>query len=300
MKYKMPITAKQFEELGEKKKSNEQKDKMYEELKALGKLAENAVSEAVRKEYGAEYMQTDDTTDDELKARAEAEISQTDAAQKESLTRETDGKIEALQEKAAAENEALGERKAEIERRYDDAKKDASNEALKRGMGRSSVIMNLIKEYDGEKLGKVAESENATAAELKAIDDEIEKLDGELKSTLEKMDMESAFRINARLDELKEERKKTNEKVVKYNNELAEKLAKYHDELESSDYGKKLIGTARDQSNAFYDQMVKMLVTYYSGLTADEAKEDFKNGDYASIFSPSAYKKVKTYVESRK
>ncbi len=300
MKYKMPITAKQFEELGEKKKSNEQKDKMYEELKALGKLAENAVSEAVRKEYGAEYMQTDDTTDEELKERAEAEISQTDAAQKESLTRETDGKIEALQEKAAAENEALGERKAEIERRYDDAKKGASNEALKRGMGRSSVIMNLIKEYDGEKLGKVTESENAAAAELKAIDDEIKKLDGELKSTLEKMDLESAFRINARLDELKAERNKTNEKVVKYNNELAEKLAKYHDELESSDYGKKLIGTARDQSNAFYDQMVKMLVTYYSGLTADEAKEDFKNGDYSSIFSPSAYKKVKTYVESRK
>lgn len=300
MRYKMPITAKQFEELGEKKKSSEQKDKMYDELKALGKLAENAVSEAVRKEYGAEYMQTDDTTDDELKERAEAEINRTDAAQKESLTRETDGKIEALQEKAQAENEALGERKAEIERRYDDAKKDASDEAIKRGMGRSSVIMNLLKEYDGEKLGKVTASENAAAAELKAIDDEIEKLDGELKSTLEKMDMESAFKINARLDELKAERKKTNDDVLKYNNTLAEKLAKYHDELESSDYGKKIIGAAREQSNAYYDQMVKMLVSYYSGLTADEAKEDFKNGDYSSIFSPSAYKKVKTYVESRK
>lgn len=300
MRYKMPITAKQFEEIGEKKKSSEQKDKMYDELKALGKLAENAVSEAVRKEYGAEYMQTDDTTDDELKERAEAEINRTDADQKESLTRETDGKIESLREKAQAENEALGVRKAEIERRYDDAKKDASDEAIKRGMGRSSVIMNLLKTYDGEKLGKVIASENAATAELKAIDDEIERLDGELKSTLEKMDMESAFKINARLDELKAERKKTNDDVLKYNNTLAEKLAKYHDELESSDYGKRIIGAAREQSNAYYDQMVKMLVTYYSGLTADEAKEDFKNGDYSSIFSPSAYKKVKTYVESRK
>lgn len=300
MKFKMPITAKQFEAHTEKKKNSEEKEKMYEELKELGKLAENVVSEAVRKEYGAEYMKTDDTSDEELKQKASDEINNTMAAEKDRLSQETDEKVERLQQKVENENAALEQSKARIEERYDQAKKSASDEAIKRGMGRSSVILNILKNYDGEKLDDVASTESAAAAELKAIDDEIASLNGELKTTLEKMDMESAFKINERLDELKEARQKTNDAVLKYNNMLSEKLIKYRDQLESSDYGKNLINSAREQSNAYYDQMIKTLVGYYAGLSTEEVKEDFANGDYASLFSPSAYKKIKTYVDSRR
>ena len=191
----------------------------------------------------------------------------------------------------------LEEQKKAIEERYSDAKKNASAEASKRGMGRSSVIFNLLKEYDSDKLKAIDEKSTAANDELKNINDKITALNEQLKASLDKADMRTAFEINEKLTELKSARDKENEKVIKYNNSLAEKLGELKKQLEKSTVRGHIVREAETLAQEYNDQMLKKIIAYYSDLSEAEVKEDFENGNYDSILSPVAYKKLKTYVE---
>jgi len=303
MRYKIPVTVQDFENVKEKSSANEnengKREQLRKELEELSRLAQTAVSEAVRREYGAEYMKGDDRSDEELSGIAEESAKKKVEEKNSELMRETEEKTDALGEKAAREEEKLRQAKKNIEDRYDMAKQNASDDALKRGVGRSSVIVNLLKEYDGDKMRAIGEKEDAAASEIKKINDEIDDLNGKLKSSLEKSDMLMAFEINEKLTELKAERDKANEKALRYNNSLAEKLAEYRNLLEKSDTRSYIIRDAKNQSNDYYNQMIKKIVDYYSGLSEDEIKKDFENGRYDELLSPAAYKKLKTFIEAK-
>lgn len=300
MKFKIPITAERFEALGQSDAASEEKKKLDEELKELGKLASNAVSEAVRKEYGAEYMKGDERTDEELEKQAEENARKKVENENRELEKTTAEKIGDLSDKAESKKNALSESEREISARYDEAKKQASNEALKRGLGRSSIILNLIKEYDAGKLKDIGERKSVAAKELEEIDGEIERLGKELKSSLEKTDMKTAFELNEQLTELKKARDEANEKALVYNNTLAGKLADFRRKIENSGDPEMIVENARAQRDAYYDEMLKKIVAYYSKLDSDSVEKDFETGGYDSIFSPETYKKLKTYVASRK
>ena len=299
MKFKIPITAERFEALRQSDAASEEKKKLDEELKELGKLASNAVNEAVRKEYGAEYMKGDERTDDELEKQAEENARKKVENENRELEKTTAEKIGDLSGKAENKKNALSESEREISARYDEAKKQASNEALKRGLGRSSIILNLIKEYDEGKFKDIGERKSVAAKELEEIDGEIERLGKELKNSLEKTDMKTAFELNEQLTELKKSRDEANEKALVYNNTLAGKLADFRRKIENSGDPEMIVENARAQSDAYYDEMLKKIVAYYSKLDSDSVAKDFETGGYDSIFSPETYKKLKTYVASR-
>ena len=300
MKFKIPITAERFEALRQSDAASEEKKKLDEELKELGKLASNAVNEAVRKEYGAEYMKGDERTDDELEKQAEENARKKVENENRELEKTTAEKIGDLSGKAENKKNALSESEREISARYDEAKKQASNEALKRGLGRSSIILNLIKEYDEGKFKDIGERKSVAAKELEEIDGEIERLGKELKNSLEKTDLKTAFELNELLTELKKSRDEANEKALVYNNTLAGKLADFRRKIENSGDPEMIVENARAQSDAYYDEMLKKIVAYYSKLDSDSVAKDFETGGYDSIFSPETYKKLKTYVASRK
>lgn len=297
MKYKMPVTAEQYTDLEKKKNKAEEKEKLDKELSELSKLASSAVSDAVRKEYGAEFLKTNDVTDEELKKQAEEFTEQKIADEKGKLIRDNEEAVETLNEQAEKRMTDLEEQKKAIEERYSDAKKNASAEASKRGMGRSSVIFNLLKEYDSDKLKAIDEKSTAANDELKNINDKITALNEQLKASLDKADMRTAFEINEKLTELKSARDKENEKVIKYNNSLAEKLGELKKQLEKSTVRGHIVREAETLAQEYNDQMLKKIIAYYSDLSEAEVKEDFENGNYDSILSPVAYKKLKTYVE---
>lgn len=300
MRYKMPVTAEQYTEINKKNTKSQDKEKLEKELGELSKLASSAVSEAVRKEYGAEYLKPDETTDEELLKRAEESTKQKIASEKDELVRDNEKAVGALNEKAENENKNLAEAKKNIEERYDGAKKTASDDALKRGLGRSSIIVNLLKEYDADKLKTIDEKDQKYGDELKKINDKITELNAELKSSLDKADMREAFEINERLSELKSERDNANEKVVKYNNSLAEKLGELKKQLENSSTRGHVIVEAERLADEYNNQMLKKIIGYYSNLSDDEIKKDFEDGKYDGILSPNAYKKLQTYVNNKR
>lgn len=300
MRYKMPVTAEQYTEINKRNTKSQDKEKLEKELEKLSKLASSAVSEAVRKEYGAEYLKPDETTDEELLKRAEESTKQKIASEKDELMRDNEKAVGALNEKAENENKNLVEAKKNIEERYDGAKKSASDDALKRGLGRSSVIVNLLKEYDADKLKTMDDKDRQAGDELKKINDKITELNAELKASLDKADMREAFEINEKLTELKSERDNANEKVIKYNNSLAEKLGELKKQLEKSSTRGHVIVEAERLADEYNNQMLKKIIGYYSNLSDDEIKKDFEDGKYDGILSPDAYRKLQTYVNNKR
>ena len=112
--------------------------------------------------------------------------------------------------------------------------------------------------------------------------------------------MKTAFELNEQLTELKKARDEANEKAFVYNNTLAGKLADFRRKIENSGDPGMIVENARAQSDAYYDEMLKKIVAYYSKLDSESVAKDFETGGYDSIFSPETYKKLKTYVSSRK
>lgn len=305
MSLKIAISPKQFlEKVSDESSSSAAKKKNYDEnekrklderIKELQKQADEIYkkSEEQKNAYKFDEMEYDGRSDDELRAQAEKDINEKYDLKADALIEENEQKDKALKEKQeeiALNAEKLNEA---TENRYEAAKENASNDAIKRGIARSSIISGILKEYDKEKLTAI-ENRSATAEkQISDIDDRISELQQGLNASLKKYDMEKAIEINEKLDELKAEREKKNAEVLKYNNQVKQNLLKYADKLKEAagedEYAKQIGDIKR--------QMAFSIADYYAGLDKQTAINDFEKSGYDKLLTPEGLKMVRTYLK---
>ena len=282
-------SKRQFDKTAEKKK-------LDEKITELEKLISDAQKEGEerKKTYTFDEMAFDTRTDDDLKAQA-----------KQGLNEKYDLKTQALIEENAQKEKSLRDKKDEIaetteklnaatEKRYEAAKENANNDAIKRGIARSSIISELLKEYDKEKLETTENRYSDAQKRISEIDDEIDGLSRDLNSSLKKFDMEKAIEINDRLEELKSEREKKNAEAIEFNNRVKQDMLKYAEKLKEAagenEYEK--------QADDYRTKIAFALTEYYAGLSKAEATEDFEKSGYEKLLTPTGAKMVKNYIKT--
>ncbi len=305
MRYKIPVSVEQFESVNEDKKKNEEKknnkkaivDKTFDALK---NLESDALDAYVSKSYKFDYLKTDDRTDEELEKIAEKAVGESNAEKAEILTKDTATKKQDLNSEIQKNTEKFNEESTKISKVYDDAKQTASNEALRRGLGRSSIIMNMLKDYDQGKINSIDSKSKEYNQKISELDSEIKLLDNSLSDALKKLDMESAFKINEQLDKLKKERDDNNEKVIKYNNQINELLGEYKRNLIETKEGKAVLEGVKETAQDYKKQITLGLMDYYDELDLEEAKADFAKQKYANYLDENHLKLIENYFARRK
>lgn len=203
----------------------------------------------------------DAPTDEEIIKTATDEEKANTARKKQAAEAVAEEKKAALDlQKAGYENYAK-ESEKRISDSYEAAKNNASDEAIKRGIARSSIISEQLKDFDEAKI-KDVENAYATAREkIAEADEKIGSLTEELSKAVASYDMEEAVKINERINSLKEERTKKQNEVTEYNNALKEKRAKTLSSLGLS--GMDLVEEKSDEYIAAQNEKLQALYKYY-------------------------------------
>ena len=203
----------------------------------------------------------DAPTDEEIIKTATEEEKANTARKKQAAEAVAEEKKAALDlQKAGYENYAK-ESEKRISDSYEAAKNNASDEAIKRGIARSSIISEQLKDFDEAKI-KDVENAYATAREkIAEADEKIGSLTEELSKAVASYDMEEAVKINERINALKEERTKKQNEVTEYNNALKGKRAKTLSSLGLS--GMDLVEEKSDEYIAAQNEKLQALYKYY-------------------------------------
>lgn len=255
-------------------------EKLDEMLAALKKDKDEYIDDLLKKEYNVDFLKNDDRTDAQLEEMAKAEYNAKAQTEKQQLKGEASAKVEELENTIKQQEENKERQLQEISQNYDQAKADAERQALKRGIGRSSVILNLLKQYDEQKMGALDQTNNEYLKKAEQLNSQIAQLDAEVKGNLQKYDMYAAYQTNERLNELKKERDENNEAILKYNNQLKEKLAKFKSELDNSTYGKKILSEIRNKKTANEAKTNELVFNYLQKMPYKKAKELLDSGLY--------------------
>lgn len=162
-----------------------------------------------------------------------------------------------------------------LEEQYGKRKTAAENDALRRGLARSSVIVKSIEEFDKQKISGVLELEQNMLNLVGEADRRIEELEQERENALKNYELTHAAQVQAKIYELTQQRDKQMEDIIKYNNTIQEKEVKHMASTTS----------AQDEKLNTYlmqEEKVSALKEYYNGMD--------KNAAIADLTSDSALK----------
>ena len=305
MSYKIPITKADFESVYKKDETSnstktKQKEAILKNLQTLNELNNKNVWDLASEPFEYEYLKPDNTTDEQISKLVSDSLSLNNESAKKQIAQENELKKQELYSKAEKQREDYESDKKDIANAYDNAKRGASNDAIKRGVARSSIIVNMLKDYDLGKISTLNERSNSYKREIANIEDNISKLDQKLQDSLKEMDMKTAIEINEKIQELKDKRDEANQKVTKYNNELTEALNKNKLDYMNSSAMKEIVSENTKKSEELKEKIAYDVIEYYKGLSLEQALKDFEDSKYEDSLDDNQIMLIKNYLNQRK
>jgi len=191
-------------------------------------------------------------------------------------------KSEQIDQSVKQANQEKQQKQATIQNTYEKVKEDASNDAIKRGLARSSIIVNKLSEYDNSMLDDLKELSNKTDAQIKTLTDEKASLEQEKLNALNSFNIEYAVKLQDKINSLNETILKEEQEVIKYNNQIAEKQAEFDAEQDEKHYKQIMDFAERYERGLIGINMMKQEEKY------EIAKEHFSAMDKAQALAELA------------
>lgn len=170
--------------------------------------------------------------------------------------------------------------KSELEQKYASLKADASNDALKRGLARSSIVVNTLEAFDNKMLDNFMTINQDLAKSIDTLSNQKNLLEQQKQNALNSFDISYAVQLNEKIDKINEKLKQQEETVLKYNNEIAEKEAEYkrkkqQEALDYAEYvGKYGLGTIEMMKS---NEKYKLAREYFLTLPKNEAIKELES-----------------------
>ena len=179
--------------------------------------------------------------------------------------------------------------KANIENAYSQVKEKASNDAIKRGLARSSIIVNKLSDYDNKMINDLEVLSNETSNKINSLNTQKNTLELEKSNALKSFDIEYAIKLQDKINSINEDIAKNEESAIKYNNQITELETKWNKEVEKEN---------NDREMEMADFIAKNSIFTVNNIKRNEkygiAKEYFNQLDkqtaIAELESNSAYK----------
>ena len=170
------------------------------------------------------------------------------------------------------------ETKKKIDLYYDNARQQTSDDALKRGLARSSIVINQLDAFNKDELKTFEALEKDFNNNLNAIDFEINSLTKQKEQALADFDIAYAVKLNDAINNLNTELSKKQAEIIKYNNDIAEKEKEY-----LNNYNK----LVNDIKNKNIDKDVKMidLTAEYGEKVVSNYRKNILNNIVNSYFA---------------
>lgn len=181
------------------------------------------------------------------------------------------------------------EQKANIEDTYSRVKENASNDAIKRGLARSSIIVNKLENYDNKMLNDLAVLANETTTKIDSLNTQKNTLTLEKQNALKAFDLAYAIKLQDKIDALNEDITKNEQAAIRYNNQIAEYEAKWKREVEQENNDREMAMANFIAKNSVYTiNSIKRNEKY--GVAKEYLNSLDKQTALAELTSNTAYK----------
>ena len=252
-------------------KESEEYKKLMQDLDDIVKKYEFPLEkkEPVNTEISLERKTFTDVSDEDLKQQAKDSLTefkqQTENSIKESASKEKQNALNQIENAKQSANS----NKQTTSSYFDKAKQNAENDALKRGLSRSSIIVNKLSAFDNARINELMKIDKDLTEQIEALNDQINLVDLEKEKALQDFNIEYASKLNTKLAELKSNLQARKDEVTEYNNKIAQIEKEYEKDAKETN--------ANMQSQAYDELMerVKLFLNNGDKITESIQKENF-------------------------
>lgn len=284
---------------------------------SLPKEEEADIDSLFPKESGLKEIDYTPRTDEDIVESAKKSV---DFDKKQAVNKVDDkykNAVDALSDDKKSAGETLKQSYDNLEKLYSQLRERANDDALKRGIARSSIAAGQTDALSAQHLKSATDAENAYTIAVANIDASISKLERDKDNALEELDLKYAVELDQKINDLKSERDKTVEKYEKYNNEIRKKNDEYEanrqkkisdylnqkekDKLEKDkqqrDYESKYGYSGEKLKN--YTERYKVAYDFYSSLSPEIAADALKASPNMKYYLGEYYDKLLSSLKSK-
>lgn len=250
-------------------------------------------------------------SDEEIRKQAEDSLKSYEDKEQKGIENEYAAGNRKLDEESQKLGGDFESQSKKIEQTYENAKESNKNTFIRRGLSRSSIMQENLKNLDESK--NVAQ--DTLAKELKQnlekITIERDLLETQKQSALESFNIAYAVKLSEKINKLTESAKQAEDAVAKYNNQLEEKEKKFalsqqehnikQDNQKLKD-NKFVLDYINEYGRVGLDWLIakeKLTAAKDSikGLSKEQALAQIERDGYRDILGDSVYKSLINYVK---
>ena len=221
----------QKRKLGEARQGESELEKKLAEMDAQFKSKKQKqtfdVDAIFPSDSGLKEVEYTPRTDEDIISSADKEIDYLKTKDKNKVEKDFASAVNALDESKRNADKTLKERYKDLENVYNELRQRAENDAIKRGVARSSIALSKLSDLDAARMESTGKVESAYQDTIGNIDAKIKELENDRDVALSELDLKYADELAKRISNLKAERDDAVLAYEKYNNSIREKQTKY-------------------------------------------------------------------------
>ncbi len=250
-------------------------------------------------------------SDEEIRKQAEDSLKSYEDKEQKGIENEyADGnrKLDEESQKLGGDFESQSKK---IEQTYENAKESNKNTFIRKGLSRSSIMQENLKNLDESKNAAQDTLAKELKQNLEKITIERDLLETQKQSALESFNIAYAVKLSEKINKLTESAKQAEDAVAKYNNQLEEKEKKFalsqqehnikQDNQKLKD-NKFVLDYINEYGRVGLDWLIakeKLTAAKDSikGLSKEQALAQIERDGYRDILGDSVYKSLINYVK---
>lgn len=265
-----------------------QKDDIDKVINSINKI-KNTFDDVEIPDYEApkfERLDSIEKSSEDIAGEAENSLADFKNSSLNSIEKDIENQRTSLETNKQSLAETKDNAVATVKSNYASAKREASDDALKRGLARSSIAVSVLDAFSQDEIDALNSIEKEYAGSLNEINFELNALDAQKKKALDDFDIAYAVKLNDKISSLTNDYNKKQQEIIEYNNKIAEKEKDYLDKYNNlvadiqsdnysnatkkaelyNKYGSKFISTYT--KNQIYD----VLDNYFANKSNEEIK----------------------------
>lgn len=192
-----------------------------------------------------------------------------------------------------------------IKQNYENAKQNAKDDAVARGLARSSIIVNTLDGLNQSMLSSLTQKAQELSESLVDFESQKKSLETEKQNALASFDIEYAVKLQDKINEINSDIQQKEKEVLEYNNKIAEKEANWNKDKNETAYNRTMDMAKLMADNGItvlevlkQNEKYEMAKSHFASMTKQDAlNELLNNSDYIKHLGSAFYNKLLTELK---